>query len=113
MRTYFGKWTSKEDMIESFRISPSQLDGFEILAAGYDDIGSYEAVAFVLARKDGKLFEVNAYHCSCHGLEQEWKPEETTAEVVLDRLPRSSYVKDSGGTEMVSLVEKILRGELK
>ena len=49
----------------------------EILYAVYE-AGGYDGAAFVLYKRDGKLFEVHASHCSCYGLENQWKPEETT-----------------------------------
>ncbi len=48
-----------------------------LLLASYET-GCYDGTAFVLYEKDGILYEVNASHCSCHGLENEWEPEATT-----------------------------------
>jgi len=59
--------------------------GFEILLASYGT-PSYEGYAFVLARKEGKLYEVNGSHCSCYGLEDQWDPEETTIEALRHRI---------------------------
>jgi hypothetical protein len=56
----------------------------EIVIAVYD-AGGYEGAAFVLFRRDGKFYEVNASHCSCYGLEGQWGPEETTITALLDR----------------------------
>jgi hypothetical protein len=60
-------------------------DGCEILLAYYS-YEDYSGEAFVLFRKDGKLFEVNGGHCSCYGLEGQWGPEETTIDALLHRL---------------------------
>jgi len=49
----------------------------EVIFASYGG-GSYEGDAFVLFERSGKLFEVHGSHCSCNGLEGQWKPEETT-----------------------------------
>lgn len=57
-------------------LSRPEWDGIEVLLASYT-AASYEGDAFVLFRKDGKLYEVNASHCSCYGVEGQWKPEET------------------------------------
>lgn len=46
---------------------------------------SYSGKAFVLYEHDGKLFEVNASHCSCYGLENQFDPEETTWAALLMR----------------------------
>ena len=61
----------------------SDLTDAEILISEYE--GGYDGVAFVLYRKNGKLFEVNGSHCSCFGLEGQWAPEETSFGVLLNR----------------------------
>lgn len=49
----------------------------EVLFALYST-PSWEGYAFVLFKKDGKLYEVHGSHCSCYGLEDQWTPEETS-----------------------------------
>jgi len=45
--------------------------------------GSYEGSSFVLyTNADGQLKEVNGSHCSCFGLEGQWRPEDTTWEAI-------------------------------
>jgi hypothetical protein len=46
-----------------------------ILLASYST-ENYAGDAFVLFEQGGKLFEVNGSHCSCYGLEGQWRPEE-------------------------------------
>ena len=53
----------------------------DILVAYYGD-ESYEGYAYVLFMKNGKLYEVCGGHCSCHGLEGQWDPEETSWDVI-------------------------------
>lgn len=60
-------------------------EGNNILFASYGT-GNYSGEAFVLFEKDGKLYEVNASHCSCYGLEGQFEPEETTLEEIEFRL---------------------------
>ncbi len=62
-----------------------EFKGFEILLASYT-YENYSGDAFVLARKDGKLYEVNGGHCSCYGLGGQWDPEETTVEALRHRV---------------------------
>jgi hypothetical protein len=62
-----------------------EFKGAEILLASYGT-PSYKGYAFVLFRRDGKLYEVNGSHCSCYGLEGQWDPEETTVEALLHRV---------------------------
>src|ERR1700756_4478230 len=56
----------------------------EVLFASYGG-GSYEGDALVIFKHDGKLYEVNGSHCSCYGLEGQWKPEETSVEALAMR----------------------------
>jgi hypothetical protein len=72
----FLKRTVKESedyMIKEFCIQPDILQNIQILFATYD-ISEYDGYAFILFKKDNKLYEVNASHCSCYGLEGQWKP---------------------------------------
>jgi len=39
--------------------------------------GSYDGTSLVIFEHNGILYEVNASHCSCYGLEGQWAPEET------------------------------------
>jgi len=93
------KDTGLDGMVWDFKLKPSELDGVKVLLASYG-YGNYCGVAFVLFKRDGKLFEVNANHCSCYGLEQEWYPEETTKEALLHRL-NEGKLGDDGYTDNV------------
>jgi hypothetical protein len=97
---YMHNFSSKESIISEFGIDSSELEGAEILLAYYH-VGDYgcDSSAFVLYRKDGKLWEVNASHCSCYGLsesgysgetESQWDPEETTVEALEHRATKGS-----------------------
>ena len=66
-----------ENLLHHFGISHTTLLDVEILWAEYDKDG-YSGKAWVLFRKDGQLYEVNASHCSCYGLEDQWKPQKTS-----------------------------------
>jgi hypothetical protein len=74
----------QEAMIHDFEIDMSVLEGCEVLLASYNQ-ECYEGSAFVLYRKDGKLYEVNGSHCSCFGLEGQWEPEETSIDALRKR----------------------------
>lgn len=56
-----------------------------IIFASYTEVNG-NGTAFVLFRKDNKLYEVNGSHCSCHGLEGQWEPEEANIEAIQHRL---------------------------
>lgn len=72
------------------------FDGIEVLLASYE-YQDYYGDAFVLYRKDGKLYEVNGSHCSCYGLEGQWSPEETTKESLKHRLESGRLGNNSYG----------------
>jgi hypothetical protein len=87
---YFGLIKSYENILGEFQVAEGDLATVvgttekipfpsreEILLAWYDQ-ESYEGTAFVLFQHADKLYEVNGGHCSCHGLEDQWKPEETS-----------------------------------
>ena len=97
---YMHSFDSKESIISEFSIDSSELEGAEILLAYYH-VGDYgcDSSAFVLYKKDDKLWEVNASHCSCYGLSQagysgetesQWDPEETTVEALEHRATKGS-----------------------
>lgn len=103
---YMHDFESDEDIIKEFGASEDILDGCNVLLAYYH-VGSYgcDSSAFVLFEKDGKLYEVNAGHCSCHGLAEQdyggsgptqWEPEETTVEALEYRATKGS-LGDVGG----------------
>ena len=85
---YLGNFADREDLMSNFNIQESDLEGCRILFAAYEN-ESYEGYAMVIFSKDGKLYEVNGSHCSCHGLKQQWEPEETSIEAL--KLRRYSY----------------------
>lgn len=74
---YLANFAEKSDVAREFQIELSELEGCSIHFAAYTH-EDYSGYALVIFEKDGKLFEVNGSHCSCHGLEGQWSPEETT-----------------------------------
>lgn len=82
MNKYVGLFDDRQSVIDEFFPGEELPDDFpadeDILIASYD-VDDYSGEAFVLFERDGRLFEVNGSHCSCHGLEEQWDPEETTA----------------------------------
>ena len=80
---YFGSFSNYEDFIESFDLedddkAPKDRD---VLFACYST-EAYEGHAFVLFKDGKKLYEVNASHYSCNGLDDGWHPEETSWEAL-------------------------------
>lgn len=77
------KETKLEGLKEDFRIDDTDLVGVEIILAYYfDNCDEYYGDAFVLFEREGKLWRVDASHCSCMGLVGQWDPEETTVEAL-------------------------------
>lgn len=80
-----------EGLRKEFSVTEDALVGFEVLLASYY-CESYGGGAFVLLRRsDGKLFEVNASHCSCFDLEGQWGPEETSVSELRRRLEDGTF----------------------
>lgn len=81
---YFG-WDGHEAMWRDFadgygseQVCPEGMaTDDEVLFASYEQ-ECYEGSAVVIFRRDGKLYEVEASHCSCYGLEGQWHPGEVT-----------------------------------
>lgn len=79
------------DVLREFKAPNDALKGAKVLLAYYH-CGDYDcdSSAFVLFKRGGKLYEVHGAHCSCHGLEGQWEPEETTLEALEQRAEKGS-----------------------
>lgn len=84
-QVFYGQWSDIDGLKSDFEIKGEQLDGAEVLFAWYE-YANYEGDAYVLYRKDGKLYEVHGGHCSCYGLEGQWIPDEVPLEALKERL---------------------------
>jgi len=112
MEKYFGEWSTAEDVMDAFRIDAKEFQEMTIIAAGYD-CESYEGSAMVVFRKEGKLYEVHGSHCSCNGLDDQWSPEETTYEALIDRLNKTKeYMVNKLGAEFELALRKGLLDEM-
>lgn len=104
---FLNNFKNEQDVFDEFRHTKTDE---KILFAWYGD-GSWSGAAFVLFSKDGKLFEVNASHCSCYGLEDQWDPEETTADELRYRMKNGSLGSDDSsydGENFAPVLEKLL-----
>jgi len=81
---FFDDFRSADDVFGEYAVELEERAGIAFVYAqyGYQD---YEGYSHVIFAKDGALFEVNGSHCSCHGLEDQWRPEATTAAAILAR----------------------------
>lgn len=90
-------------MCGQFQIARADLEGYEILLASYNEVYGYDGEAFVLLRKNGTLYEVNAGHCSCYGLEGQWEIEATTISALRMRdLSHAGYA-----AELTALLDQL------
>lgn len=96
---YFDGFNGEVGVSEQF-CAPEALD-YEILVAVYS-YENYEGSAYVLAKKDGNLFEVEGGHCSCYGLEGQWKPTEVSVEYLKNRLVHGVYVSGCENPEALN-----------
>lgn len=79
---YLNDWedSTKDEILDEFEALEEDRD-VNILFATYD-FSNWQGDAFVIAEKNGKLFEVHAEHCSCYGLENQFVLEETNIEAI-------------------------------
>jgi hypothetical protein len=94
------EWKTRDDVIQSFAPSfgdhpnPVQsMDDYyskwgsvELLFCAYTFEGTNADAFIIFKDKTGGLYEVNAAHCSCYGLEGQFEPEKTTVEALRHRL---------------------------
>ena len=100
---YDGDFEKREDIESEF--GDELHSSIEIIYADYSQ-GNYEGTAHVLYRQHGKLFTVDAYHCSCHGLDGMWEPVETTLETIRHLADNGSgNTKDYAGHDFFALGE--------
>jgi len=111
MGVYLHDWSKsgQEGMLEDFGIAADALDGAEVIVASYT-YEDYYGDAYVLFKRNGKLFEVYGSHCSCYGLSEsdysgnsttQWRPEETTPEAILHRLDQGIWGEEAKVTDTV------------
>lgn len=92
---YLNDWEDckKQGLIDDFAITKEVLKGCKILLADYL-YQDYSGDAYVIFVKEGKLYEVYGSHCSCYGLEGQWKPEETSIEFLENKIKNNSGYSD-------------------
>lgn len=94
-KRYFQNFSSVEDIVKEFDIACSEIKDEEVLFAHYGN-GSYSGGCTVLFQRNGKLYEVDAGHCSCYGLEGQWSPDEVTWDQLAMRGDYANYGDDYG-----------------
>ena len=122
MSQYLQEFKSRQDVADNYggdryndekgeqsKAILNELRGSTIHLAWYG-YGSYCGSSLVIYEKDGKLYEVNGSHCSCYGLEGQWKPEETSWEALKERDITGEY---DGSAEAQALLQRLVKRNLK
>lgn len=105
---YMHDWEESQldGLMSDFCIYESDLEGVEILHATYT-YEYYSGSAYVLFRKDNKIYEVFGSHCSCYRLEGQWEPEEISIEDLLRRLDRCPDYYDESSVAVMEAALKL------
>lgn len=79
-------WSDSDDVtrLKALAVIPEPE---QVLYAEYKQEG-YEGSAWVVYRNGDKFYSVEGSHCSCYGLEDQWKPEEYDRETFLGVMNR-------------------------
>lgn len=111
VKRFWGIWENEgiDELLRNFDITINDLKDCKILIAGYSDV-CYNGEAFVLLSKGSKLLEVNGNHCSCYGLEEQWKPEVTSYKVLLHRINKGTFLSRDYCDGFREAVLEILNG---
>lgn len=86
---YFDLFINKQSVADEFATTLDE--SHNILYAWYE-YENYSGDAWVIYERDNKLYEVHGGHCSCNGLEGQWKPEETSWQALKHRLDNGSIM---------------------
>ena len=102
---FYGEFTNEEDVYDNFHVTEEHRIGKAIIFAAYD-CPDYEGYATVVFIEKGKLYVVTGSHCSCHGLEDQWEPEEMPV-VALKKLASGEDYFYHNHHEFKDLLEKL------
>lgn len=83
MQVFFD-FKSAEEVFDTYNVPEGEREGIEFIYADYET-ANYEGYSFLIFIKNHKLYEVNGSHCSCNGLEECWRPEETSFAALMFR----------------------------
>lgn len=104
MAIFLHDWAGQdsETVFDAFGVSKEVSAGVDIILASYT-YEDYSGDAYVLFRKDNELYEVTGSHCSCYGLEDQWRPDKVTLEDIRAGLTR--YAPSYYGDELSQWLE--------
>lgn len=89
---YYG-FENKKDICQQFAVK--DFDGV-VVHAEYNQ-ECYEGDATVIFVDKGKFYISKGSHCSCYGLENQWEPEEITAQTLLHMLRKGHMMRGKSG----------------
>lgn len=110
MTYYLNNFENQRDVENEFGLTEGYLDDCDIFLADYT-YESYSGSAFVLFRKEGKLYEVHGSHCSCYGLENQFDPEVTSVEALEHYLEKGEYSYKEYAEELREIINTLKRGK--
>ena len=102
--THFIGWKDADAMLADFEEGPSALEGADLIFAAYWQ-PPWEGSALVYFERGGELFEVDAGHCSCNGLEGQWNPKPASWNYVLKRAAPDEYSEPEEREAHAALME--------
>ena len=105
---YEGSFSSWEDVCREFEESIPEPD--EVIFAVYDQ-EMYEGSADVVYRVGERFYWVSGSHCSCYGLEEQFDPEEYSAELLIAALRRGRHFYWAGDRADVlreEIIERVI-----
>ena len=86
---YGGWFESWQDVERYFELEAGSVVPDRVYLAAYDESDAgYDGYADVVYRIGDRYFRVQASHCSCYGLEDQWAPEEYSREPILEAVQR-------------------------
>lgn len=111
MEVFLGDFSDVKDIERKFKLQEGFIgEGhmeFRVLLACYGG-EDYKGRAFILMKGvNSKLWEVNAYHCSCYELEGQWLPEQTSIAALRFRMENGSLGK-MGGLDFTAELKEVL-----
>ncbi len=102
---FYGNFANEDDVFNEFRVEGNDRKGKVIIFAAYDT-PDYEGYATVVFIENGKLYVVSGSHCSCHGLENQWEPDEMPV-VALKKLATGDGYFYHNHNEISELLDKL------
>lgn len=107
MEVYEGAFDSWADVCREFQEVIDLPD--EVLLAVYD-CELYEGYANVIYRQADRYYWVHGSHCSCYGLEEQWDPEEYSADLLIEALRRGDhfYYHEAADALRDAVIDRVL-----